>query len=151
MHAPRDEDCILDSEGACIVCGMFHGEPCAICGGRAYHRFGCPETGLGVVPPPPLGAGVLFVPWAIEGPNEFLAGRVVAARGLALQVASSDGVTFTRHVAAVLTVEQQIGTCACCEGWGTVLVGEEIQACDACGRFPSDQMAALAVIARRED
>lgn len=44
MEAPstctRDEDCLVE-QGICIRCGVEHGEGCEVCGGRAYHRFGC--------------------------------------------------------------------------------------------------------------
>lgn len=40
-HA-ADEDCTLDADGSCTVCGVWHGAPCS-CGGRGFHRPGCPE------------------------------------------------------------------------------------------------------------
>jgi hypothetical protein len=54
----QDEDCRTPSalftkegginwDGCCEVCGAFHGEPCASCGGRAYHRLGCPAVPAG--------------------------------------------------------------------------------------------------------
>lgn len=41
----RDEDCTLDATDTCDVCGVWHGDPCPACGGRGYHRTGCPEIG----------------------------------------------------------------------------------------------------------
>jgi len=38
----RDEDCTLDEDDSCTVCGVWHGDPCA-CGGRGFHREGCAE------------------------------------------------------------------------------------------------------------
>lgn len=38
----RDEDCDVDPVTAtCRGCGVWHGEPCAACGGRGFHRDGC--------------------------------------------------------------------------------------------------------------
>jgi len=39
----RDEDCTLDANDMCVVCGVWHGEPCFECGGRGFHRVGCPD------------------------------------------------------------------------------------------------------------
>ncbi len=39
----KDEDCTLDPTGTCTVCGVLHGTPCPACGGRGFHREGCPE------------------------------------------------------------------------------------------------------------
>ena len=36
----RDEDCAVGADGACIVCGVAHGDPCD-CGGRGFHRSEC--------------------------------------------------------------------------------------------------------------
>jgi len=39
----KDEDCaphLVDD--ACAVCGVLHLDACA-CGGRGFHRDGCPE------------------------------------------------------------------------------------------------------------
>jgi hypothetical protein len=40
----HDDDCTV-RDGECIVCGVYHGGPCPACGGRGYHREGCPEIG----------------------------------------------------------------------------------------------------------
>ena len=37
----RDEDCTLDATDSCSVCGVYHGDPCPVCGGRGFHRDGC--------------------------------------------------------------------------------------------------------------
>lgn len=38
-----DSDCTLDPEtDCCIVCAVYHGEPCEVCGGRGYHVSQCP-------------------------------------------------------------------------------------------------------------
>ena len=39
----RDEDCTLDSDEFCVECGVSHAETCTDCGGRGFHRDGCPE------------------------------------------------------------------------------------------------------------
>lgn len=39
----KDEDCTPDpATDLCIGCGVHHGEPCAACGGKAFHRDDCP-------------------------------------------------------------------------------------------------------------
>jgi len=43
----QDEDCTLDDTGTCICCGVYHGDPCAECGGRGYHRPGCEAMASG--------------------------------------------------------------------------------------------------------
>jgi hypothetical protein len=42
----QDADCTLDPTDTCSGCGVHHGDPCASCEGRGYHRRGCPESGL---------------------------------------------------------------------------------------------------------
>jgi len=38
----KDEDCDVDPEtNNCRVCGVYHGDPCAVCGGRGFHRPWC--------------------------------------------------------------------------------------------------------------
>ena|GEM_PF-5171563 len=37
----RDEDCVLDENDVCTVCGVIHGDPCPECGARGFHREGC--------------------------------------------------------------------------------------------------------------
>ena len=37
----KDEDCTLDENGMCIYCGVWHGDPCWICGKRGYHAENC--------------------------------------------------------------------------------------------------------------
>lgn len=39
----KDSDCRLDSTDTCIDCGVVHGEPCATCAGRGFHRLDCDE------------------------------------------------------------------------------------------------------------
>ncbi len=40
----QDSDCTVDPEtGLCTVCGVLHGEPCILCGGRGYHALDCAE------------------------------------------------------------------------------------------------------------
>lgn len=41
MHT-RDEDCTVGKDGCCTVCGVSHTAECD-CGGRGFHRPGCPE------------------------------------------------------------------------------------------------------------
>jgi hypothetical protein len=33
----------LDKSDSCPKCGVYHGEPCDVCGHRGYHRADCPE------------------------------------------------------------------------------------------------------------
>lgn len=40
----EDEQCDLDSEDVCRVCGVWHGDPCPSCGGRGFHRPGCEDS-----------------------------------------------------------------------------------------------------------
>lgn len=40
MHT-KDEDCTLDENDTCIICGVAHGDPCPECGGRGFHRENC--------------------------------------------------------------------------------------------------------------
>lgn len=37
----KDADCTLDDTDSCIVCGVHHGDPCPVCGGRGFHNEGC--------------------------------------------------------------------------------------------------------------
>jgi hypothetical protein len=39
----QDTDCTLDRANCCIVCGVYHGDPCPLCGGRRYHDAKCDE------------------------------------------------------------------------------------------------------------
>lgn len=39
----RDSDCIVNlATDTCIVCKVYHGEPCPVCNHRAYHAHYCP-------------------------------------------------------------------------------------------------------------
>lgn len=41
----KDEDCDVDpATDLCRGCQVLHGDPCPACGGRGYHRPGCPES-----------------------------------------------------------------------------------------------------------
>jgi hypothetical protein len=40
----KDEDCVLDGHNCCVVCGVYHGDPCETCGGRGFHKDGCKEA-----------------------------------------------------------------------------------------------------------
>ena len=37
----NDEDCILDENDTCLICGVWHAETCPECGRRGFHRDGC--------------------------------------------------------------------------------------------------------------
>jgi hypothetical protein len=39
----KDSDCQIDATNCCTECGVYHGEPCALCGGRGYHELKCDE------------------------------------------------------------------------------------------------------------
>lgn len=39
----QDTDCTLDRGNCCIVCRVYHGDPCPLCGGRGYHEEKCNE------------------------------------------------------------------------------------------------------------
>lgn len=39
----RDEDCVLDADQQCTVCGVSHTEICPFCGGRGFHKDDCQE------------------------------------------------------------------------------------------------------------
>jgi hypothetical protein len=40
-----DSDCTLDYADTCVVCRVYHGDPCPECGGRGFHVEGCSEVG----------------------------------------------------------------------------------------------------------
>jgi len=44
-HA-KDSDCDghLDADDVCLVCSVYHGDPCPECSGRGYHGAECPEA-----------------------------------------------------------------------------------------------------------
>jgi hypothetical protein len=42
VYHTKDSDCTLDADGSCIDCGVYHGEPCDVCGGRGFHVAECP-------------------------------------------------------------------------------------------------------------
>lgn len=37
----KDGDCVLDDTDCCIVCGVWHGDPCPECGGKGFHKSRC--------------------------------------------------------------------------------------------------------------
>lgn len=39
-----DFHCTLDATDTCIVCGVYHGDPCGDCGARGYHAPYCTLT-----------------------------------------------------------------------------------------------------------
>ncbi len=40
----RNEDCTVDpGTYCCSICDVSHGDPCAECGGRGFHRDSCGE------------------------------------------------------------------------------------------------------------
>ena len=40
----KDQDCTVDPKTwCCTVCGVYHGDPCWVCGGRGFHKPGCPQ------------------------------------------------------------------------------------------------------------
>jgi len=40
----KDEDCNLDPEtDECRECGVWHGDPCAACSGRGFHKLDCAD------------------------------------------------------------------------------------------------------------
>lgn len=39
----QDGQCTV-REGECVVCNVWHGDPCAFCGRRAFHALACPEN-----------------------------------------------------------------------------------------------------------
>lgn len=42
----RDMDCIGHIvNDMCTVCGVYHGDPCARCGGRGFHKPDCIDIG----------------------------------------------------------------------------------------------------------
>jgi hypothetical protein len=52
-HA-TDADCtLLAGTHTCLVCSVYHGDPCGDCGGRAFHAEECPENIPDVPPPDP--------------------------------------------------------------------------------------------------
>jgi hypothetical protein len=41
----KDEDCTVDvATDCCQECGVYHGEPCDICGRRGYHEVWCEDV-----------------------------------------------------------------------------------------------------------
>ena len=43
----KDSDCqaTLGPIGVCLVCGVYHADPCPECGGKGYHADDCPNNG----------------------------------------------------------------------------------------------------------
>lgn len=40
-----DAHCTVGPDDFCTGCGVHHGDPCGVCGGRGFHAEGCPEIG----------------------------------------------------------------------------------------------------------
>ena len=40
----KDSDCTLGPDDCCVVCHVWHAEPCPECGQRAYHLPDCPMS-----------------------------------------------------------------------------------------------------------
>jgi hypothetical protein len=40
----RDDHCDLGDDGACVVCGVHHGDRCGSCGQCGFHADGCEEV-----------------------------------------------------------------------------------------------------------
>lgn len=65
----EDDQCIVDPKTeCCIVCHVYHGEPCDLCDGRGFHAPSCPTLNGYEVPAedsniggyPPIGPGRLM-------------------------------------------------------------------------------------------
>ena len=42
VNHSQDSDCTVNPEtNCCYGCGVEHGDPCPVCGGRGYHRADC--------------------------------------------------------------------------------------------------------------
>ena len=44
----KDEDCqsyIDPTTQCCMMCGVYHGDPCPVCNGNGFHKDNCPEIG----------------------------------------------------------------------------------------------------------
>lgn len=38
----QDSNCTVGPDGVCLICGVYHGEPCPTCNARGYHLDDCP-------------------------------------------------------------------------------------------------------------
>lgn len=43
MHM-KDDDCTVDADGQCAVCGVSHTATCPECGGRGFHKANCVDN-----------------------------------------------------------------------------------------------------------
>ena len=41
MAHTQDDHCTPDKFGECVVCGVYHGDPCPFCLGQAFHHPEC--------------------------------------------------------------------------------------------------------------
>ena len=41
VNHQQDSDCDVDVYGECVLCGVLHGEPCPVCGGKGFHQYEC--------------------------------------------------------------------------------------------------------------
>jgi len=50
FDVPRCDACRipLDDRDTCPWCGVYHGEPCLVCGRGGYHEDDCPEIEGGI-------------------------------------------------------------------------------------------------------
>jgi hypothetical protein len=95
----------------------------------------------------PLGAPVVFTPWATEGPNEPTPGYIFDLRGFMLVVQSlaSPAIQVQRLPASLTQVIQD--DCPACQGWGWLVVRGEarVESCDRCGRYDDETATAAAI------
>jgi|SRR5579872_2978859 len=69
INHTKDSDCDVDVYGSCVLCGVLHGDPCELCGGKGFHTEDCPDSDANI-PEPDIDDTVNCCP-DCERPNQF--------------------------------------------------------------------------------